>query len=113
MNKEEKIANDPHYNQLVDAFIKRRLMNKASQREIEIATQTGGGRISNFEARTYKPTLLTFVKWCRAAGIRIKLTQGNKKNMKQIIDQINNPPEEDDLILQIQKDNLKNNKNKP
>lgn len=106
MKKEEKIANDPHYNKLVDDFTRRRKMNKASQREIEVATQTGGGRICNFEARTYKPTLLTFVRWCRAAGIRIKLTQGRKKNLRQMIEEFQNQPE-DDLITQIQKDNLK------
>lgn len=61
------------YKNLVNDFARRRKKREKHQQYIEKVTHTGGGRISNFESHQYSPRLNTFVKWCWAAGIEIKL----------------------------------------
>lgn len=81
ISKKEKISNDHAYLEVVQEFIKHRTSRGTHKRDIEIASNTGGGRISYFENLLYSPTLLTFIRWCEAAGIQVKLVHGQKKRL--------------------------------
>lgn len=74
------------FKELVAEFKKRREANEIHQQDIEKVTHTGGGRVSNFESLQYSPTLRTFVKWCWAAGIQIRLVNVQRApNLKKIM----------------------------
>lgn len=95
-----KDRSQQQYDELVNEFKRRREENEVHQQVIEKVTKTGGGRISNFENKQYSPTLKTFVKWCWAAGIQVKLVGVLRApNLKKIMDRNNDPGKIIDEII--------------
>lgn len=109
--KEEKIANNPAYQALVKEFTERRENKNINRRDIEIAANTGGGRISNFEKLTYCPTLITFMQWCAAAGIKVSLSYEREPTRLQIRKAVEQHKEKladpGRIITQLQQENIK------
>lgn len=65
-----ELSTDEPYKAVVADF---KRLRRGTGLEIQQATKTGGGRVFNFENLQYAPRLDTFLKWCRAAGIKVKL----------------------------------------
>lgn len=77
------------YLRIVTLFKELRKKNDINQVDIESKENVGHGRISNFENLKYSPRLITFIKWCRSAGISIDLRLRRTEKPSQIIDEIN------------------------
>lgn len=86
-----KIDQDNDYKAVVKAFSERRKNAAISKRDMATASDTGIGRISQFESLKHNPTLLTFTKWCRTLGLKIQLVKSGSaptarpRQLKKII----------------------------